>query len=579
MAGLAAAFGSGAMTNSMEEVEDTDCILITGSNTAECHPIIGRMVKRAVDRRRARLIVIDPRKVELVKFAHIWLRPRPGTDIAWINAMAHVIIEEGLWDEQYVKNRTEGFEALRACVAEYSPERAERITGIAAQDLRRAARRYAQGPKAMILYAMGITQHTKGTDTVKALANLAMLCGNIGVEGGGLSPLRGQNNVQGACDMGALPNVLPGYQPVTDEAVLARFQQRWSTGTRLPNRVGLTATEMFGAAREGSLRAMLVMGENPMLSEANSSHVGKALDSLDLLIVQDIFLTETARMADVVLPAASFAEKDGTFTNTERRVQRVRKALDPPGRAMADWEILCALAQRVSGKMQARQAAMNEAGGPASHPRPFSHGYWEYKSPSEIFDELAELTPAYSGMSYSRLERGGLQWPCPNKYHPGTPILHKDRFARGLGRFHAVEHTPSAEEPDEAYPFLLSTGRTRFHYHTGTMTRRSQGLSFIAPEGFVEMNPRDAASLDIRDGERARLVSRRGEITSRVRLTDRSPQGMVFATFHFRESPVNVLTNDALDPTAKIPEFKVSAVRVEKLPEDPGQGSSAMLLT
>jgi formate dehydrogenase major subunit len=567
VAGLAAAFGSGAMTNAMGEVEDTDCILITGSNTAECHPIIGRMVKRAVDRKRAKLIIVDPREVELVKFARIWLRPRPGTDIAWINAMVHVILEEGLWDKEYVENRTEGFQALRASVAEYSPERSEQVTGIPADDLRRAARRYAQAPKAMILYAMGITQHTTGTDNVKALANLAMLCGNVGIEGGGLNPLRGQNNVQGACDMGALPNVLPGYQPVNNEEVLARFQQGWNTGVRLSDRTGLTLTEMFPAALEGRLKAMLIMGENPMLSDANTSHVKKALESLDFLIVQDIFLTETAQMADVVLPAASFAEKDGTFTNTERRVQRVRKALDPPGSAMADWEILCGLAQQVSRKIQARQAAMSEGNSSSPRVRPFSHGYWDYKSAAEIFEELTALIPSYAGMSYDRLERRGLQWPCPNKYHPGTPVLHKDRFVRGQGKFHAVEYVAPAEVPDEAYPFFLSTGRIRFHYHTGTMTRRSRGLNCVAPEGFVEMNPEDASAQEIRDGDRVRLVSRRGAITSRVRVTDRSPRGMIFATFHFKESPVNMLTNDALDPTGKIPEYKVCGVRVEKIPE------------
>jgi formate dehydrogenase major subunit/formate dehydrogenase alpha subunit len=567
VAGLAAAFGSGAMTNAMGEVEDTDLILITGSNTAECHPIIGRMVKRAVDRKRAKLIVVDPRRIELVKFARIWLRPRPGTDIAWINAMVHVILEEGLWDKEYVEKRTEGFEELRAGVADYSPERAEQITGIPADDLRRAARSYARAPKAMILYAMGITQHTTGTDNVKALANLAMLCGRVGIEGGGLNPLRGQNNVQGACDMGALPNVLPGYQSVKDEEVLARFQQGWSTGVRLSDRIGLTVTEMFPAASKGEVRALLIMGENPMLSDANTSHVKKALESLDFLIVQDIFLTETARMADVVLPAASFAEKDGTFTNTERRVQRVRKALDPPGSAMTDWEIICGLAKRVSAKIQAHRAAMAEGESASLFLRPFSHGYWDYKSAAEIFEELTALVPAYAGMSYDRLERGGLQWPCPNKYHPGTPVLHKDRFVRGLGKFHSVEYIPPAEEPDEAYPFFLSTGRIRFHYHTGTMTRRSRGLNCVAPEGFVEMNPQDGLALDIRDGDRVRLVSRRGEMTSRVRLTDRSPRGMIFSTFHFRESPVNMLTNDALDPTGKIPEYKVCAVRVEKTEE------------
>jgi formate dehydrogenase major subunit/formate dehydrogenase alpha subunit len=551
------------MTNSMGEIEDTDLILTTGSNTSECHPIIGRKIKRAVDRRRAKLIVVDPRKVPLVKFAQIWLRPRPGTDVVWINGMMHVIIEEGLWSKDYVQERTEGFESLRATVARYTPEYVEQITGIPADDLRRAARMYALAPRAMIFYAMGITQHTTGTDNVKSLANLAMLCANVGIEGGGLNPLRGQNNVQGACDMGALPNVLPGYQVVTHEEVLATFQRAWGTGVRLSNRVGLTLTEMFPAALESKLKAMLIMGENPVLSDANTSHVKEALEALDFLVVQDLFFTETAQLADVVLPAASFAEKDGTFTNTDRRVQRVRKALNPPGNAMADWEIICALAQRVSEKFQTRQAERSDRDLPLD--RQFSFGFWDYASPLEIFDELASLTPSYAGISYERLERGGLQWPCPTKYHPGTPYLHKDRFARGLGMFHAVEFIPPAELPDEEYPFYLSTGRTRYHYHTGTMTRRSRGLDCVAPEGYIEMHPQDAASLSIQEADRVRVVSRRGEVEGRVWITDRSPQGMIFTTFHFKELPVNMLTNDALDPIGKIPEYKVCAVRVEKV--------------
>jgi len=542
------------MTNSMDEIEETDLILITGSNTAESHPIIGRMVKRAVDRRRAKLIVIDPRKVEMVKFATLWLRPRPGTDVAWINGLLHVIIEEGLWDEEYVGERTEGFAEMRAAVARYTPETVQELTGIPANDLRRAARMYAQAPRAMILYAMGITQHTSGTDNVKSLANLAMLCGNVGIEGGGVNPLRGQNNVQGACDMGALPNVLPGYQKVSDETVLSRFQQGWATGVRLSNRVGMAMTEMFPAILEGKLKAMLIMGENPVLSDANSSHVKKALEALDLLVVQDIFLTETAQLADVVLPAATFAEKDGTFTNTERRVQRVRKALDPPGEAKADREIICALAERASPN-----------GGTQPPQRADGHALWTYDTAAEIFDELAALTPSYAGMSYERLERGGLQWPCPSPYHSGTPYLHKGRFARGLGRFHAVEFAPPAELPDEEYPFYLSTGRIRFHYHTGTMTRRSRGLNHIAPEERVEMHPRDAEALGIEEGDVVQVVSRRGRISARVRITDRSAAGMVFCTFHFRESPINLLTNDALDPVGKIPEYKVCAVRIEKV--------------
>ena len=441
------------MTNSMAEIENTDCILITGSNTAESHPIIGRMVKRAVDRKRAKLIVIDPRKVELVKFAHIWLRPRPGTDVAWLNGLLHVILEEGLWDEKYVAERTEGFEELREAVAEYTPEYVEQLSGIPAGDLRRAARMYAKAPRAMILYAMGITQHTTGTDNVKSLANLAMLCGNVGIEGGGLNPLRGQNNVQGSCDMGGLPNVLPGYQPVADENVLARFQQAWGTGVRLSGRPGLMMTEMFPAILAGKIKAMAVMGENPVLSDANVAHVREALQHLEFLVVQDIFFTETAQLADVVLPAASFAEKDGTFTNTERRVQRVRKARStPPGDALPDWQIIAELARRLGEKL---------GGGNGHGP---AYGRWDYRGPAEIFDEIASLTPSYAGISYERLERpgtggkSGLQWPCPTKYHPGTPYLHKERFARGRGKFHAIAFKPAGRAARRRVPVLPEHG-------------------------------------------------------------------------------------------------------------------------
>jgi formate dehydrogenase alpha subunit len=542
----------------MAEIENTDCILITGSNTAESHPIIGRMVKRAVDRKRAKLIVIDPRKVELVKFAHIWLRPRPGTDVAWLNGLMHVILEEGLWDTAYVAARTEGFEELRGAVADYTPEYVEQITGIPAGDLRRAARLYAKAPRAMILYAMGITQHTTGTDNVKSLANLAMLCGNVGIEGGGVNPLRGQNNVQGSCDMGGLPNVLPGYQPVASEDVLARFQQGWGTGVRLSNRPGLMMTEMFPAVLEDKVKALVVMGENPALSDANIAHVREALQHLDFLMVLDIFLTETGQLADVVLPAASFAEKDGTFTNTERRVQRVRKAIEPPGDALPDWQILAELARRLGAKLAAGNGHVS------------SYGRWDYRAASEIFDEIAGLTPSYAGISYERLERigtggkSGLQWPCPTQYHPGTPVLHRERFARGKGKFHAVAFRPPAELPDAEYPLYLSTGRIQYHYHTGSMTRRSPALEHIAPEERIEMHPEDAAPLGIAHGDWVRMISRRGEVKARVRLTDRSAPGLVFGTFHYREAPINLLTNDALDPVAKIPEYKVAAVRVEK---------------
>ncbi|NLE77088.1 MAG: molybdopterin-dependent oxidoreductase, partial [Chloroflexi bacterium] len=483
------------------------------------------------------------------------------TDVAWINGLMHVIIAEGLWDKQYVDERTEGFEELRAAVASYTPERVQQITGIPADDLRKAARMYAQAPRAMVLYAMGITQHITGTDNVKSLANLTMLCGNIGIEGGGLNPLRGQNNVQGACDMGALPNVLPGYQPVTDEAALTRFQQGWSTGVRLSNRAGLTLTEMVPGILEGKVKGMFVMGENPVISDPNTHHVREALESLDLLVVQDIFFTETAALADVVLPAASFAEKDGTFTNTERRVQRVRQAVNPPGNALPDWQILCALAERVRQKLEALHLENN--GGRVADRGP-TYGFWGYRTPSEIFEESASLVPSYAGISYERLERGGIQWPCPTKYHPGTPFLHKGRFTRGLGKFHAIEFQPPAELPDDEYPLYLSTGRIRYHYHTGTMTRRSKGLSLVAPEERIEVHPIDAEALGLADGDWAKVISRRGEVRARVRLTERSAPGLVFGTFHFKEVPINELTNNTLDPVGKIPALKVTAVRLER---------------
>lgn len=550
------------MTNSIPEIEHADLLLVTGSNTAETHPIIASKIRRAVQRRRAKLIVIDPRKVDLTHFAHLWLQPYPGTDAAWINGLLHVIVNEDLWDKSYVAERTEGFEELRASLAEYTPEYVQKVTGIPADDLRRAARMYAQAPRAMILYAMGITQHTSGTNNVKLLANLSMLCGNVGIEGGGVNPLRGQNNVQGACDMGALPNVFPGYQPVNALAVLDKFQQVWSPGVRLSNTPGLGVTEMFPAAHEGRLKALYIMGENPALSDANSEHVAKSLDALEFLVVQDIFMTETAQYADVVLPAASFAEKDGTFTNTDRRVQRVRKAVSAPGNALDDWRIICELAKRVTAAIERRRAEENLG---AYTARSHSAGYWDYASAEEIFAESATLTPSYAGISYERLERGGLQWPCPTKYHPGTPYLHKDGFARGKGKFHAVAYVTSAELPDEEYPFYLSTGRIRYHYHTGTMTRRSRGLDHLAPEAQVEMHPADAARLGIAQDDWVRLTSRRGSVEARVRLTDRSAPGIVFSSFHFAEAPINRLTNDALDPISKIPEFKVSAVRVEKV--------------
>jgi len=537
VAGLAAAFGSGAMTNSIAELEDSDCILVTGSNTTETHPVIANLIKRAVRYRGAKLVVVDPRRIDLVRHADLWLRQRNGTDVAWINGMMHVILSEGLHDEAFIAERTEGFEDLRSIVDAFSPETAGEISGILADNIRAAARMYAAASSAAIVYAMGITQHTHGTDNVLSLANLAMLTGNVGKTSSGVNPLRGQNNVQGACDLGALPNVYPGYQKVADRDVRAKFEAAW--GTALRPEAGLTVVEMMHAAAEGRLKGMFIMGENPMISDPNLNHVEKALKALDLLVVQDLFLTETAQLADVVLPAASFAETNGTFTNTERRVLLVNRALDPPGEARADWRILCDLSTRMGTPM-------------------------DYPNAAAIMDEIASVSPIYGGIHHYRLEPDGLQWPCPTDDHSGTTFLHEGRFSCGLGKFHAVGVTPSAELPDDAYPFVLSTGRILPHFHTGSMSRRADALNAYVNEPYAEIHPADLERIGVTDGERIRVVTRRGEIVTQASATERVAEGSVFIPFHFVEAAANWLTNDALDPKAKIPELKVAACRIER---------------
>jgi len=537
VAGLAAAFGSGAMTNSIEELEYADCILVTGSNTTESHPVIAGLIKRAVRYHDAKLIVIDPRRIDLVKHATLWLRQKNGTDVAWINGMMNVILGEGLEDRAFITERTENFDEFKKVVEQYPPEKVAEISGVPAADLTEAARIYGQADAASIVYAMGITQHTTGTDNVLSLANLAMLTGNIGVPSSGVNPLRGQNNVQGACDLGALPNVCSGYQKVADPAVREKFEQAW--GVTIPPEPGLTVVEMMNAAAQGSLKAMVIMGENPMISDPNLNHVEQALRNLDFLVVQDIFLTETAQLADVVLPAASFAETQGTFTNTERRVLLVNEAIDPPGQARPDWEILCDLASRMGYPMQ-------------------------YADAAQIMDEIASVTPIYGGVHHHRLKPDGLQWPCPDDEHPGTKYLHRGTFSRGSGRFHPVDFIPPAELPDEEYPFILSTGRILYHYHTGSMSRRAAALNAYVNEGYAEIHPNDVARLGLTDGKTVRLRTRRGEIETKVKATQRVAEGSVFVPFHFAEGPANRLTNDALDPKAKIPELKVAACRIEK---------------
>jgi formate dehydrogenase major subunit/formate dehydrogenase alpha subunit len=539
VAGLAASFGSGAMTNSIAELEDTDCILVTGSNTTETHPVISTFIKRAAALKNKTLIVIEPRRIDLVKHATLWLRQRPGTDIAVINGMMNLIIQENLHAQDYIAERTENFEALRETVAKYTPEYVEQISGVPAADLRRAARLYGQAKAAAIVYAMGITQHTVGTDNVKSLANLSMLCGNVGIEGGGVNPLRGQNNVQGACDMGGLPNVFSGYQPVTDANARAKMEAAWGV-KNLPDWVGLTMTDMVPVIPEGKIKALYIVGENPVVSDPDSDHLVKAFQKLDFLVVQDIFLTETARLADVVLPATTFAEKEGTFTNTERRVARVRQAIPPIGDSRPDWQIIAELSRRLGYAM-------------------------DYADPEAIFEEIRRVTPSYAGITYARLEtEGGLQWPCPTTDHPGTVYLHKGKFARGKGAFFAIDHRDPAEMPDADYPLILTTGRVLYQYHTGTMSRRAPGLEERAPECRVEIAPGDAIDYGIGDGEPVRLRTRRGEIVARAQVSPKAVAGTIFIPFHYFEASANKLTIAALDPVAKIPEYKVCAVHIEK---------------
>jgi formate dehydrogenase alpha subunit len=538
--GLKAAFGSGAMTNSINEFENAELFLVTGSDTTEQHPLIGSRIINAVNDKGAKLIVIDPRKIELAKYATIHMQQNNGTDVAWINAMCNVIIKENLFDRQYIEQRTENFEKLKELVKDYTPEYTEKITGIASNLLIQAARLYAKTKKAMIVYAMGITQHTTGVDNVKSLANLAMLTGHVGFESTGVNPLRGQNNVQGACDVGALPNVFSGYQSVDDDAVRDKFAKAWQV-ENLPAKPGLTVTEIFKKAREGKVKGLYIMGENVVISDPDSNNVRKALQNLDFLVVQDIFLSDTAQYADVVLPTASFAERDGTFTNTERRVQRIRKAVEPPGQARADWEIIREVARRCGYKQT------------------------NYTDPSQIMDEIAELTPIYGGISYGRLDPFGLPWPCPSKDHPGTPYLHKDNFTKGKGTFMPCAYIAPNEVVDDEYNFTLSTGRIYWHWHTGTMTRRTSTLDREVPVGYAEIHPRDAEKLRLKSGNVVKVSSRRGEIEIPIKITEKVKEGSVFIPFHFRESPANVLTNPAVDPIAKIPEFKVCAVKIEKL--------------
>ncbi|CCK81045.1 formate dehydrogenase subunit alpha [Desulfobacula toluolica] len=539
VAGLAASFGSGAMTNPIADIENARVILVTGSNTTETHPVLSGFIKRAVKFNKARLIVIDPRQITLTRFAEKWLRPEPGTNVAWINGLMHVILKENLHDPDFIRQRTIDFDKLKKSLEPYTPEYVASLTGIKEKALIETARIYAAGAPSSIIYCMGITQHSSGTDNVKALANLAMLCGYMGIEGGGVNPLRGQNNVQGACDMGGLPNVYPGYKPVTDPVVRADMEKAWQVADLSPI-PGMTVTEMIPAAAEKKIKSLYIIGENPMVSDPDIGHVKKCLKNLDLLVVQDIFMTETGKLAHVVLPATCFAEKNGTFTNTERRIQRIRKAVSPPGNALGDWQIICRLAGQMGMGMS-------------------------YKNSREIMDEIASVTPSYAGVTYERLEEKGIHWPCPQKDHPGTPILHQETFTNGKGVFHAIEFRVPAEETCPEYPLILTTGRLLYQYHTGTMTMKTAGLNEIAPESHIEISSEDAQNAGLRDGEIAELSSRRGMVTARISISPKAVNGTVFMPFHYARAAANVLTNTALDPVAKIPELKVCAVKLRNI--------------
>ena len=533
-------FGAGAMTNSIDEIRDSELMFVIGSNTTEAHPIIAMEMKRA-RQNGAKLIVADPREIWLAEMADLHLQLKPGTDVWLLSAMANVIVTEELYDQEFIEKHTEDFDAVKARVLNYPPEEAEKSTGVPAEDIRQAARWYAETRHAGIYYTLGITEHTHGTDNVYCLANLVLMTGHLGVHAAGMNPLRGQNNVQGANDAGATPIYYPGYQPVTNDEVREKFEAAW--GVPLSPNDGLNLNVMMKEMAEGRMKAVYVMGEDIVISEPNVTKVEKGLNQCEFVVCQEIFHNETTRFADVVFPGACFAEKDGVFTNSDRRIQRVRKAVNPPGNAREDWQILCDVARAVGYDM----------------PR--------YESPKEIFAEYASLTPKIAGISYERLEENtaGLQWPCPAPDHPGTPTLHLDGPMIGKAQFQAVDYRPSAELPDNEFPLVLSTGRTLYHYNSATQTRRDPGPVAKQRGNFIEIHRSDARKLEIEHGEKIKVSSRRGEVIAEAWVSPRVRPGCIWMPMHFAESRANLLTNDAGDSVTGTGEYKVCAVRVEKV--------------
>ena len=526
------------MTNDYESIRHADVALVIGSNTTENHPVIGSWLKEQQKNGKTSLIVCDPRRIELDDFADIKVRHRSGSDVALLNGLMNIIISEGLYESEFVEKNVEKFDELKNLVAEYTPGKVSAITGVPEQTLKEAARTYAKGPNSAIFYTMGITQHKYGTNNVKTVANLALLCGMLGRPGTGVNPLRGQNNVQGACDMGCLPALLPGYLNIakSTEQAVEKVKKLWNA--KLPTAPGRSIVKIIEGAASGEIKGLFIMGENPMVSDPDTNHVRHALENTEFLVVQDIFLTETAQLADVVFPATCWAEKDGTFTNTCRAVQRIRKAVNAPGEARPDWEIILDLAKACGAK-------------------------WNYNSPADVMEEISRFVPQYGGVSYDRLDQGPLMWPCPDKDHPGTPNLYTTGFPRGKATFVPCEWNEPHEWPDAEYPFLATTGRSLYHYHTGTMTRRTPSAEFIKSL-YIEVNPEDAAAMGLGEGDDVKVTSRRGSVVGEARITDRVPPKMVFVPFHFGEQPANALTASVWDISTETPAYKINAVKVEK---------------
>jgi len=550
VAGLATSFGSGAMTNSIDDImQFANSIFVIGSNTTEQHPVIGTFMRQAVLKRGVKLIVADPRRIDLTEFAILHLRLKSGSDVALLNGLMHLILQKGYEDRNFINSRTENFEEFHANVMQFTPQLTAEITGIPVEQLYQAADILGTSKPTALFWAMGITQHVVGVQNVRTCANLQLLLGNLGVPGGGVNPLRGQNNVQGACDMGGLPNVFPGYQSVVDDKMRAKFETSW--GVSLPAQIGMTVTEMIPSILDDKIKALYILGEDPAMSDPDSNHVRHCLEKLDFMVLQEIFPSETSQFADVLLPGVSFAEKTGTFTNTERRVQLVRQAISPIAEARADWQITTELARRILSS-DARIVAEDAP-----------YRAWDYSSVPDILTEICALTPSYSGITFDRLERGErMQWPVRSPQDPGTPIMHREKFTRGKGLFAVTQHIPPYELPDAEYPLLLNTGRVIYHWHGGELTRRVKELFEVYDRSLIEINPEDAQQLALGPGRKVRITSRRGSIDAEAWVTDRVPVGMVYASFHFPESLTNALTVAALDPIAKIPEYKVCAVKI-----------------